>query len=76
MSAVAIEPALIRVRELPNEAGYEVERYGVLGRRAIGFRLHACDANQLAREHHAIDQLFHVDGAMPAPILQLWEPCA
>ena len=76
MSALAeptLAPALIRVRELPDDAGFEVERFGVLGRRAIGFRLHAVDANQLAREHHEIDRLFHVDGSMPKPVLELWE---
>jgi len=63
----------ITVRAIPGNHGFEVIRTGILGNRAIGFRLHAIDANQLAREHHELVRLFFQPGVTPEPTLELWE---
>lgn len=70
-------PPVIRVRALPDGRGFEVERESsMFGRRPIGFRLYARDANQLAREHHEIDRAFYMPGAMSPPVLELFEDVA
>lgn len=69
-----MKPLAIRVRALPDGNGFEVERESAaFGRRSIGFRLHARDANQLAREHHEIGRAFYVPGTMSPPVLELFE---
>jgi hypothetical protein len=64
---------LTKVREIPN-IGFEVVRLSALGRRPIGFRLHAADANQVARESYEMDRaLLMLDPKGPQPRLELWE---
>jgi hypothetical protein len=62
-----------KVREIP-DVGFEVERDSpTSGRLVIGFSLFAEGANDIARESFDIDRLLHVDGPVPAPVLELWE---
>ncbi|WP_288804531.1 hypothetical protein [uncultured Novosphingobium sp.] len=65
---------LTRVREIQG-VGFEVVRESQkMGRRSIAFRLHAEDANEVAREIFEMDQAFALlapDG--PAPRVELWE---
>lgn len=64
---------LTSVREIPN-VGFEVVRLSPLGRRAIGFRLKAEDANELALGSYEWDRTFLLlNPKGPQPRLELWE---
>jgi len=67
--------AITRVREIP-DVGFEVVRDSATrGRYAIGFRLHAEEANDLARESYELERCFHLlNPTAPGPVLELWEP--
>jgi len=66
--------AVVRVREVGDGLGYEVVRDGVLGRRAIAFRLKPEDANEVASEIYEMDRAFHLLAPdQPGPKLELWE---
>lgn len=66
---------LTKVQEIAGQ-GFEVIRLSPLGRRPIGFRLHAADANQVARHSYEMDRaLLMLDPEGPQPRLELWEAC-
>lgn len=64
---------LTKVQEIDGH-GFEVVRLSPMGRRAIGFRLHAADANQMARESYEMDRaVMMLNPRGPQPRLELWE---
>lgn len=70
--------AVVRVREVGQGIGYEVVSETGLGRRSMAFKLHAADANEVAREIHQRHLMMHeavewsLGEDLTKPVLQLW----